>query len=142
MRTPNGARVLSFLLFATGAAVLAGCPGEDDVSDGGADGATDGNHIVTQTTGAGGRGVDGGQTPPATGGAALAPSGTGGHVAAGTGGAAPPASGTGGHAVAGTGGAPPPPSGTGGHVVAGTGGAPGVQAGLDYVFVIAMENEP
>jgi len=126
MRTTNGARVLSFLLFATGAAVLAGCPGEEDVSDGGADGAADGNHVVTQTTGAGGRGVDAGQTPPGTGGGALPP----------------PTSGTGGHVGAGTGGAPLPPPGTGGHVIAGTGGAPGAQAGLDYVFVIAMENEP
>ena len=97
---------------------------------GGATGARDGGAL---STGAGGAPAGTGGAPA---GAGPGPAGTGG-ARAGTGGAQ---AGTGGPR-AGTGGAP---AGTGGAtaVVPPDAGAPPARAGIQYVFVIAMENEP
>jgi hypothetical protein len=137
---------VSFLFLTAGVAGVAGCSGGADAPD-----PTSG--AVGHASGAGGQTAGTGGAPATPGmGGAPATRGTGGAPATrGTGGApatrgtggTPATPGTGGApATRGTGGAPATPGTGGTPATPGTGGSPLAHAGVDYVFVIAMENEP
>jgi hypothetical protein len=124
MRTSCSGQILSILLLGAGALTLAGCPGEEDTSaDGGVSADAGGADRGPQAPDAKKPASDGGAAGGRVGGGGA--TGAGGVTGAGGGaGVVLPPPGTGGSPATGAGGAPPPPSNK-----------------IQYVFVIAMENE-